>query len=171
MADKVWQCALCEATSQGTMVRRSKSDRSICTWCEAELVRTGRIYCSYGRHAVDPADLRPHSRLRRCRACERQYRKIHRAAHREAINADKRERYHATPETAARRESRRAANRRYYHKHRARLLVRVRAWQLCHADELRAARRERYARNAERERASFRRRYQQRKLAVFWGAR
>lgn len=73
-----WTCALCEATSKGTAVRRvNQSD--ICTWCRDELKRTGRGYCprckaSYSRDEMSDGY---------CKAHKREMNKAYREANRE----------------------------------------------------------------------------------------
>jgi hypothetical protein len=62
-----FQCQLCEATSAGRMVKRAKSCKSLCDYCEASLARTGRGFCRTC-HATPPlAEMRDAERY--CAAC------------------------------------------------------------------------------------------------------
>ncbi len=147
-------CLLCEATSAGTAVRFRHSTSQICLWCEGELARTARAWCTYGRHAVAVQAMTP--ARPNCRACIRQRRhgkdnaaargkawrtknperaRAYDAGRREQRRAYDHAAYWRNPERArakARvRNRRRTASRRpwaraYYHKHRARFLVDLR---------------------------------------------
>lgn len=62
-----FRCHLCECTSAGTDVRRAKSCKSLCDYCEASLARTHRGFCRTC-HATPPlAEMRDEGRY--CAAC------------------------------------------------------------------------------------------------------
>lgn len=123
---KPWQCILCEATSAGTEVVRSKKCLSLCTWCVAELERTQQGFCRRC-HVVAPiSDFRPSS-PRYCKACRREQAAPHREKNREA---------------ARRRRMENPAHRELERQ-------RVREWRKKNPEKSRQAARKRYQQNRE----------------------
>lgn len=140
----LFACALCESTSAGTAVKRSRRRRDLCADCDADLLARGFDWCAMGHHKVRGADMA--AGKGRCRACEAKriaryatrnradYARAWRAAHhdhaleygrqyrqrnRARLNAARRNYYHRNPERA------RAYSREMYRKH----LDKKRAWR------------------------------------------
>lgn len=70
-------CSLCEATSAGTAVTRATRD--LCSYCVASLARTGRAWCTRGRHVVAAVGNKPTW----CAACRSAANKAYRTANHE----------------------------------------------------------------------------------------
>lgn len=132
-------CLICEATSLGTRVKFEQ--RNICTDCERELARLGRVWCKTGRHDVALTE----SNKARCKACDAARNKAHYQP------------YSRAEEARQYRENNRALLRAYY----ARPEVRERRNAWARADYARnpALYRARNRRRAPLHRAAFRRRY------------
>ncbi len=126
-------CLICECTSVGTRVSFNCMD--ICTDCERELARLGRVWCRTGRHDVALAE----SNKARCKACDaarnkssyQPYSRAEEARAYRATHAAQLRLYYARPEVRERRNAwgradyarnpalYRARNRRRAHLHRA----------------------------------------------------
>lgn len=109
---KPWACVLCEATLAGQLVRRSKLDKRICDYCEAELARYGRKRCrkcsvvqALTAFPCDKHNVDRHTT--RCSACRVQESRVWRRAHPQY------ERVHRQTHTAQKREK----ERRYRQRH------------------------------------------------------
>lgn len=99
----VWQCDLCESSERGRGVVRSKRWPDLCTWCESEMVRTGRKPCrkcgAIKMLEEYPPDKRQaDGRRSACRICHQARKRAWQYANREARNARRRARYAANPE-------------------------------------------------------------------------
>jgi hypothetical protein len=169
----MWTCLSCEASAAGSAVTHKKNAQ-LCDWCLSELKRTGRAWCTRGRHAVPLATMA--AGKSRCKPCERartaryeqarpdyakewrtenaEHVKAHaaayRATHRDRLLANARARYWSDPDRA------RARSRARH----ARLSAQRRAW-----------RKAQYWSRPEYERQANRQRYVARKLAILRGLR
>lgn len=169
----MWQCVLCESTLGGTIVQRAQSDKSICTWCESELARTGRKRC---RSCGTPKALdlfardkrRADGRTSHCLACRQEqgkewreqnpdYQPAYRVAHQEEIRTWGRAYRERNRERV--REMARVEMRRRYHRDPATINARNRAWVQANRERVNAAQRARMA-------GRYPERYQRRKLRM-----
>lgn len=135
-------CALCEASEKGTAVKKRHGKVKICTWCEAELQRTGRGFCNDCLRAFPLTEIRDGKYCRACKHArnaayyaanrDRERARSHHyynpaeyAAKRDMITARNRAKYAANPEPAKERARRnrspysREYARNYYAMHRA----------------------------------------------------
>lgn len=119
-----WHCQLCESGAHGTAVKRSKVDLSICSWCESELARTGRLRCRRCNVVKPRSDFKVHN-ARYCRGCRADAAVPYRAANRARVRA------------------RRAADPDLRERDR----LRTQAWRDAHPTESRAQARARYRQN------------------------
>lgn len=142
---KPWQCALCEASSAGTAVKRSKRRRALCDWCDAELTRRGLDWCTRGKHKIAADDLCWNGRT--CRDCDRararsaygKYAEARRAYARSYYAANReRELAHDAAYRATHRDAVRAQQRRRYIAKRDVILARNRAYYIAHRERIRA---------------------------------
>jgi hypothetical protein len=136
-------CLLCESTSEGTGVTFHRM--TICDWCDNELTRSGRAWCTTKQHIVPLSDIG--ADRSRCKPCGRAYQKgrnLDRRAYAKAYcaaNLDKIRAYRARPEVRSRRA----------------MLRRKRYWS--NPEQARAKDRQRYHRTAEHRRQAGRRSY------------
>lgn len=137
-----WQCQLCESGAHGTAVKRSNGQSDLCTWCRAELRRTGRGYCPRCKVAYPLVEMRDGY----CVAHKREINAAYRAAHVEQERARVRAwrettSYTARPHTqeerrkwhAAHRDANNARSRAWHHAHRERARERMRAYTQANA--------------------------------------
>lgn len=170
----MWTCAICEASSKGSAVKRAHHCAPYCDWCAGELKRTARAWCGRGRHVVPLAEMA--SGKGRCRECERErmrkyeasrpdYAKQWREANRERVLA-----YGAEYRRANRPRLLAYAHARYWKDpEKARAIYRARHAR--HKDKRSAWRRAQYWTQPELERERTRSRYLARKLAILRGGR
>jgi hypothetical protein len=171
-----WSCALCEATLAGTAVKRAKSDRAICTWCEADLAARERRRCRQCNRVKALAVFTAASRPWQCKDCAAAYRKAYRATHREQLREREIARYQADPAASyarshktyqKHRERIKAQRRERYLRNRDRALAQKRAYYEKNREQIRAYQRSAWSHNAERQRLYRLRR----KLAILHGYR
>lgn len=127
--DKRWTCAVCEATSAGTAVKRAGPKALICDWCADQLAQRGHAFC---RHCRTPQPL-PFRRW--CPTC---------------ANADAAARYQRN------RAARLATNRARYQERRTAYREREAAYRTENRDAINARRRSAYALDPEPRRSSAR---------------
>lgn len=153
-----WRCKLCTALGHNG---RAKSDRSICAWCEDDLIRRGLMRC---RDCNSTRPLSLFSKGKRyCKICDSARWKVYRAAHHECYIERKRvyDKAHKTENAARqrarrkadperirairrayyqrRRDAYRAAMRRYYARHREQRLTYLRAYRTKHRNHINAS--------------------------------
>ncbi len=158
-----WTCALCECSSAGTAVKRAYRNSPLCSWCFAELQRTGRGYCPRCRASVPLGDMSSGY----CKPHRREQTAAYRERHREKIRAYQRSVYRTPELTPARRAICRAAQARYFQRHKDRVNEQRRRRRANNPGEWRRY----YWANAERMRAQLRARRIKKKLAILRGWR
>lgn len=142
-------CALCEATSAGSAVRFSNQHSKICTWCQAELKKTGRGFCPRCKKAYPLAEMRDGY----CGEHKREINHAYREAHKEKEAARVKAWKEANPRPRPSRwklyrdpEQDRARARAWHHANRDRALERSRAYTQAKADANPSYWKERYQR-------------------------
>lgn len=180
MGDTVWQCKLCEATSAGTAVRRARSDRSLCSWCEAELARKEQRRCRKCSSVAPIASFGTKHKGRWCGPCDSAAIRAQYERDRAARLEYQRARYWDNPEAA------RARHYEYLARNREKINMRRRARRAANPEPSRAtvrraywrdpakvrARADAWRRNHSARRAEYLRMYRaRRKLAILRGIR
>ncbi len=110
------------------MVKRAKSDKNICSWCEAELARTGRRRCRKCNATKPIADFNRDW----CKPCKQRADRVYRARDKDKAKPHKPRVWTYNP------ERRRAT----YLRHREKNLARDRRWQAEHREHVLAQKRE-----------------------------
>jgi len=167
----LWQCALCEASAAGTAVKRRKNAQ-LCLWCEGELARTGRAWCTRKRHVV-PARAKGKTWCPACESerCAQYARNRDNAAYAKTWREQNRDRAHAygSAYREAHREELRERARTYYWSDPERAREQSRRWRAKRRHASRQYARWYYWQQPEIQRAGARRRYVRRKLAILRG--
>ena len=122
-----WQCALCEATSAGTQVKRAGPKSLICSWCAGELAKRGRGFCRKCKSS-QPLPFGTAHKGAWCRACDKAYMQAKYERNRDARLSYQRA-YHE-----AHREAQAERNRRYRIIHQGAINARKRRMHAAHPE-------------------------------------
>lgn len=140
-------CQLCEATSAGTEVRWRNPNSKVCRWCEGELERSGRGFCTQCFATPPLADMRDCY----CVACKRARNVAYYARNAERERARVEAYRQAHPDAWRRRQLTSAQRRAYYQRRIEHFRQRGREFHVRHRgeynDKIRALRVRRVAEN------------------------